>query len=120
MPLAMCGVAMLAIAGTAIAARSPFDGHYIGKRVLTKGPAEACTAEENVSVTIHGGVLTFTNSGLQNYAVAFEPEPDGTFSDTYVDSDGATVEIHGRIAGSILNADVSNAPCEHHWRLQKK
>jgi hypothetical protein len=119
MPLGMCGLAFLAVAGPAVAAGDSFDGVYTGKRVLTKGPGQ-CPAEESVSVTIHDGVLTFTNSALQNYAIGFDPHPDGTFTETHVDAGGDIVEIQGRITGGVLNADVTNPPCEHHWRLEKK
>jgi hypothetical protein len=81
----VCSLAFLAIAEPAIGAADLFDGVYTGKRVLTKGPAESCPAEESVSVTIHDGVLTFTNSALQNYAIGFDPHPDGTFTETHVD-----------------------------------
>jgi len=108
------------MAGPALAAGDSFDGVYTGKRVLTKGPPDACPAEDSVSVIIHDGVLTFTNSALQKFAIGFDPQPDGTFTDTYVDAGGDIVEIRGRIAGNVLNADVTNPPCEHHWRLEKK
>lgn len=118
--LGICAVAFLAIAGPAIAAGDSFDGVYIGKRVLTKGPTGQCPGEEGVSVTIHGGVLTFTNSALQNYAMAFDPHPDGTFSEAHVDVGGDVVEVQGSIAGGVLNADITNPPCQYHWRLTKK
>ena len=120
MPLGMCRLAFLAAAGPAVAAGGSFDGVYTGKRVLTKGPAGSCPAEESVSVTIHGDVLAFTNSALQNYAIGFDPQPDGTFTDTHVDIGGDVVDIRGRVADGVLDADVTNPPCEHHWRLEKK
>ena len=120
MPFGMCSLALLAIAGPAVAAGGSLDGVYTGKRVLTKGPAGTCPAEENVSVTIHGGMLAFTDSALQNYAIGFDPRPDGTFTDTHVDIGGDVVDIQGRITEGVLNADVTNPPCEHHWRLKKK
>jgi hypothetical protein len=73
-----------------------------------------------VSVTIHNGVLTFTNSALQNYAIGFDPHPDGTFTETHVDIGGDIVEIQRRILGGVLSADVTNPPWVHHWRLEKK
>jgi hypothetical protein len=30
------------------------------------------------------------------------------------------VLIHGRIVGNVLDAHVTNGPCEHHWHLTKK
>jgi hypothetical protein len=118
--LGMCSLAFLAVAGPAVAAGDSFDGAYTGKRVLTKGPPEQCPAEESVSVAINGGVLTFTNTALQNYAMGFDPQPDGTFTETHVDAGGRIVEIRGRITGGVINADVTNPPCEHHWRVEKK
>jgi hypothetical protein len=59
-----------------------FDGVYSGKRVLTKGAADStCPSEDDVSVTIHGGTLTFTNSALQNFPQSFDPSPEGQFGD---------------------------------------
>jgi hypothetical protein len=113
-------LALLAIAAPAAEAGSSFDGVYTGKRTLTKGPSQNCPAEESVSVTIHGDVLTFTNSQLQNYPIAFDPRPDGTFTVIHADIGGDIVDIRGRITGRVLNADVSNPPCEHHWRLERK
>ena len=61
----VCSLALLAIAEPAMGgAGDLFDGVYTGKRVLTKGPAGSCQAEESVSVTIHDGVLTFTNGAF--------------------------------------------------------
>ena len=108
------------MAGPVVAAGDSFDGVYTGKRVATKGPLGQCPAEESVSVTINDGVLTVTTSELRNYAIGFDPHPDGTFTVTHVDAGGRVVEIRGRITGGVLNADVINPPCEYHWRLEKK
>jgi hypothetical protein len=62
MHLVACSLAFLGIARPAIGAGDSFDGEYTGKPVLTKGSAATCPAEENVSVTVRGEVLTFTNS----------------------------------------------------------
>jgi hypothetical protein len=44
-----------------------YDGVYTGKRSLTKGTASiTCPAEDDVSVTIQGETLTFTNSALHD------------------------------------------------------
>jgi hypothetical protein len=120
MHLVVCSVACLAIAAPAALAAGPYDGDYVGKRILTKGPTDDCPANENVSVTIQDNVLSFTNSQLQNYAIGFFPEPDGTFTINHVDADGNTSEIRGRIAGGVIEADVNNPPCVHHWQLKKK
>jgi len=111
----------LAIAATAaLGAEHNFDGVYSGKRILTKGPGAQCPAAENVSVTIHGAALHFTNSELKNSVITFYPKKDGSFGEVYVDEGGDTVTIHGRVSGSIIEADVDNPPCEHHWHLQKE
>jgi hypothetical protein len=120
MHLLVCSLVLLSIAAPAVEAGDSFDGEYVGKRVLTKGPADECPADESVSVTIRDNVLTFTNSQLQNYAIGFYPDPDGTFTVTHVDADGNTSEIQGRITGGVLTAEVNNPPCEHHWQLRKK
>jgi hypothetical protein len=78
-----------------------FDGTYKGVRVLTKG-------------------LTFADSQLKNFTMGFNPHPDGSFNQFHVDVGGSVVDIHGRVVGNVLDADVTNAPCEHHWHLQKK
>jgi hypothetical protein len=108
----------LAVAGP-VAAEDMFDGVYTGKRVLTKGSGSQCPGEDNVSVTIHGETLTFTNSALKKFLISFYPHQDGSFSQISVDVDGDTVTIHGRITGSVLDADVTNPPCEYHWHLKK-
>src|SRR5262249_54792617 len=95
-----------------------------GNRPLTRCPNQLwsgrCPTQEDVSVTITDGILTFTNSALRNFAMGFEPHPDGSFSQMHVDIGGDVVDIRGRIVGDTLDADVANAPCEHHWHLQKK
>jgi hypothetical protein len=52
--------------------------------------------------------------------MGFEPHPDGSFRDISTDIEGGSVMIEGRIVGNVLDADVVNAPCEHHWHLTKK
>ncbi|MBV8092687.1 MAG: hypothetical protein JO110_05565 [Acetobacteraceae bacterium] len=116
----ICGVIFLAAAGPTSGAGKAFDGVYTGKRLLTKGPAESCPVEEDVSVTIRGDTLTFTNSALRNFAIGFNPHPDGSFNETYVDIGGVNVFIQGRITGDSIDADVTNAVCEHHWHLKKE
>jgi hypothetical protein len=109
----------LAVVGPALRAENEFDGVYTGKRVLTKGSGPTCPTEEDVSVTIHGATLTFTNSALRNFAMGFVPHPDGSFGEIYTDIGGASVLIRGRIVGDVLDADVSDGPCEHHWHLTR-
>jgi hypothetical protein len=111
----LCSLACLAIAGPVAMAEGQYDGDYAGKRVLTKGPAERCPSEDNVSATIHERVLIFTNSALQNQPLSFDPRPDGTFHLTHVDVGGGYV-----VTGGVLTADVNNPPCEHHWEMEKK
>jgi hypothetical protein len=112
------------VAGSpALGAEHTFDGVYSGKRVLTKGLASGrCPAEDDVSVTIHGETLTFTNSALQKFTEPFYPGPDGSFGQTYTGEGGGTVRYHGRIVGDVMDTDVSNsaiAPREYHWHLKK-
>ena len=115
----ICGVICL-IAGLALSAEYAFDGVYSGKRVLTKGSATPeCPAEDDVSVTIHGETLTFTNSALKKFAEPFYPSPNGSFGQTYTDKGGNVVRYHGRIIGDVIDADVTNPPCEYHWHLKK-
>jgi hypothetical protein len=104
-----------------LAAAGSFDGVYTGTRVLTKGPTSAgCDAREDVSVTISGNILTFTDSELRQFPIEFEPKPDGSFEEISINMGGTTVDIHGRATGSTLDADFSNPPCVHHWHLEKK
>jgi hypothetical protein len=115
----ICGMICLAVAGPALGAEDTFDGVYTGKRVLTKGQGARCPAEDDVSVTIHGEALTFTNSALKNFLISLNPHQDGSFSQISVDIDGDTVTIQGRVTGGVLDADVTNPPCEYHWHLKK-
>jgi hypothetical protein len=115
----VCGIICLVVAAAALGAENTFDGVYTGKRVLTKGQGPRCPAEDDVSVTIHGETLTFTNSALKNFLIEFAPRPDGSFRQIYVDAGGDTVTIQGRETGGFLDADVTNPPCEYHWHLTK-
>jgi hypothetical protein len=60
------------VAGQALSAEPEhkYDGVYTGKRSLAKGAASTtCPAEDEVSVTITGETLTFTNSALKKYTM---------------------------------------------------
>jgi hypothetical protein len=111
------------VAGPALSAepRHQYDGVYRGKRSLTKSSTAStgCPAEEDVSVTITGETLTFTNSGLKKYTMPFDPGPDGSFGETHMEAGGRVVYYHGRIIGDVMDADVKNPPCEYHWHLKK-
>jgi hypothetical protein len=52
--------------------------------------------------------------------MAFYPRQDGAFGSTYTDEGGDVVRIRGRIVGDVIDADVDNPPCEHHWHLKKQ
>jgi hypothetical protein len=118
---AALGLCLAAAGIPALAAEHAFDGVYSGKRVLTKGTASAtCPAEDDVSVTIHGETLTFTNSALKNFTQPFYPRPDGSFGETYTDAGGAVVHYHGHVAGDVMDVDVENPPCEYRWHLKKE
>ena len=109
-------------AGPALSAEPEhkYDGVYTGKRSLTKGTASStCLAEDDVSVTITGETLTFTNSALKNYTMPFDPGPDGSFGQTHMDEGGGVVHYHGRISGDVLDANVENPPCEYQRHLKK-
>jgi hypothetical protein len=114
------GLCLAVSAIVALAAEHAFDGVYSGKRVLTKGSADpTCPAQDDVSVTIHGETLSFTNKALRNFAIGFHPRQGGSFHSTYTDVGGATVDILGQVTGGIIEADVTNRSCEHHWHLKK-
>jgi hypothetical protein len=120
--LAICGVFL--IAGRSLGADHRFDGVYSGKRLLIKGSGSNCPAKENASATIHGQMLTFSDSALQKFTLIFDPDQHGSFEETYADEGGDTVEIHGRVTGDVIDADVTNygtnPPCKHHWHLKKE
>jgi hypothetical protein len=112
----------LAVAGiSAVATENRFDGVYSGKRVLTKGAVSVeCPAEDNVSLTIHGDTVTFIDTEFEKFTQPFDPDQDGSFGETSNAEGGITVHYHGRIVGGVLDADVSNPPCEYHWHMKKK
>jgi hypothetical protein len=120
--LVVAFVLCLAVSGIpALAAEHTFDGDYSGKRVLTKGSVGPdCPAEDDVSVNIHGIAMTFTNSALKKFAIGFFVRKDGSFDQIHTDVDGTTVHVVGRITGDIIEADVDNPPCVHHWHLKKE
>ena len=111
------------VAGSALSAEPEhkYDGAYTGKRSLTKGTASpTCPTEDDVSVTIDGETLTFTNSALKKYTMPFDPSPNGSFGQTHTDESGAVVHYHGRITGDVIEADVATPGCEYHWHLKKQ
>jgi hypothetical protein len=75
-----------------------------------------------VSVTINGATLTFTNSALKKFTLSFYPTQDGSFAQIY--EGGDTVNIRGRVNGDVIEADVTdysaNPPCEYHCHLKKQ
>ena len=111
------GLCLAVAGGPALGAEHTFDGTYSGQRVLTKG---SCAAVDDVSVTIHDETLTFTNSALKKFVMGFYVRQDGSFDQIHTDVDGDTVHVVGRITGDVIDADVTNPPCEYHWHLKKK
>ena len=111
----------LFIGGSAWAA-GPYDGNYTGTRTRIDGPDQLCPAQEDVTASIQGKLLTFSNSKLQNFQIGIDPTPDGSFGDVYPDNEGNSVNIEGRITGGTLDADATNysTKCKHHWHLTKK
>ena len=116
---AICGMMGLAVAGPTLGADA-YDGTYTGTRVLTKGPDQTCPATDDVSVTIHGETLTFTNRSYRNETIMFAPRQDGSFGEIVAGAGGGASFISGRITGDVIDADVTNEPCEHHWHLTKR
>ena len=117
--VAALGLCLAVAVIPALGAEHAFDGVYSGKRVLTKGSNSLCKAEDDVSITIHGEALTFSNSAFKKYVIGFFPRQDGSF-DQIGTADGDTVHILGRITGDVIEADVNNPPCEFHWHLKKQ
>jgi hypothetical protein len=111
----------LAVAGSpALGAEHKFDGVYSGQRVLTKGSNSLCKAEDDVSVTIRGETLTFTNSAFKKSVIGFFPRQDGSFDEIHTDIDGGSVHFVGQVSGDVIEGDVDNPPCEYHWHLKKQ
>jgi hypothetical protein len=111
----------LAVAGSPTrGAEHTFDGDYAGKRVLTKGSVSPdCPAKDNVSVTIKGETLRFTDSTLKEFTMPFYPHKDGSFGQIHTGEGGTNVHYRGRVIGDIIEADVTNPRCEYHWHLKK-
>ena len=104
----------------ALGAEHTFDGVYSGKRVLIKGSDPYCPAEDDVSVIIHGEMLSFTYSALRKFRIGFYPSQDGSFGEISVGEGRNAVQIRGHIVGDIIDADVTNGFCKHHWHLKKE
>jgi hypothetical protein len=109
----------LAVGGPAWGADT-YDGSYTGTRVLTKGPDQTCPSTEDVSLIIYGETLTFTNRSLLSKTIMFAPHQDGSFGEISAGAGGSAVLIRGPITGTVIDADVTNGPCEHHWHLTKR
>jgi len=106
-----------AIAAPAFGAKN-YDGTYTGKRVLTKSIA-GCATQADVSATIGGQTLEATSSGVRDFAIGFVPRPDGSFRMTATSAAGGKALIKGRIAGDVIDADVTIGPCQYHWHLTR-
>jgi hypothetical protein len=116
----LCVMIGLAITEPVLSAGNTFDGVYAGKRVLTKGPNRACPTEDDVSVTIKGSALQVTTSRLRAHPMGFNAHPDGSFGQISSGGPGGyLVFIRGRIRGDVLDADVADRNCEHHWHLTR-
>ena len=114
------GLCLAVVGSLALGAENTFDGIYVGKRALTKGGAGLnCPVEDDVSVTIKGETLTFTSSTLKDFTMPFYPEQDGSFGQIHTGGGGTDVHYRGRVIGDIIEADVTNPPCEYHWHLKK-
>jgi len=113
---------MCLVAGSALSAEPThkYDGVYTGKKSLTKGTASTtCPAEADVSVTITGETLAWTDSAYKNFTQAFDPAPDGSFGETHIDAGGNVFHYHGRIVGEVIDADTDNPDCDYHWHLKR-
>ena len=119
-PLVLIMFAVACFASVCPGVAESFDGSYIGERLLTQGDPSACVDKDAVSVTIHGGTLTFTNSTAKNYTISFSPHSDGSFVELSADIGGDVVDIRGRITGGVLDSDVTSAHCVHHWHLVRR
>jgi hypothetical protein len=62
---------------------------------------------------------TLESVRCQKVVIGFYPGQDGSFSQIYDDEGSDEVRIKGQISGDIIDADVTNPPCEHHWHLTK-
>ena len=62
---------VLAAVIPALGAEHTFDGVYSGKRVLIEGSDPYCPAEDDISVIIHGEMLSFTDSALEKVSNRF-------------------------------------------------
>jgi hypothetical protein len=57
---------------------------------------------------------------MRDFSIGFDPRPDGSFGLISTAIGGASVFIEGRVVAGVLEADVTDGPCEHHWHLTKK
>jgi hypothetical protein len=112
-------IACIVLVVPALGAKNSFNGRYVGKQVLIKGE-KSCPTEENVSVTIKGDDLSFTDSSAKTYMIGFDPDPGGSFSVLDADIGGIEVDIQGRVNGKTLDADLTSDHCQHHWHLEKR
>jgi hypothetical protein len=114
------GLCLAVVGSLALGAQNTLDGIYVGKRVLTNGGAGLnYPVEDDVSVTIKDETLTFTNSTLKDFTMPFYPDQDGSFGQIHTGGGGTDVHYSGRVIGDIIEADVTNPPCEYHWHLKK-
>ena len=104
----------------ALGAEHTFDGVYSGEKSADRRLGSYCPAEDDVSVIIYGEMLSFTDSALRKFRVGFYPGQDGSFGEISVGEGDNAVQIRGRLVGDIIDADVTNGACKHHWHLKKE
>lgn len=120
--LVLCGMICIAVSAPSYGAENTFDGVYTGKKVRQEGPPDSCVAEDDVSVTIAGEILTFTDSTTKNLKIDFHPKRDGSFMKAYDALSDKYLAVQGKITGDVLDAGVFNmyTKCGFHLRLTKQ
>jgi hypothetical protein len=114
-----------ALAGTKLAASSPFDGVYSGKETMTRGggPSVLCTIRTTASVTVSDGRFTYVyDPGAVHIAVNVEIAADGSINGTqrYEQGGQDVAIVSGRMTGNTLEADIGGRACQYHASLKKQ
>jgi hypothetical protein len=113
----------LALAGTAVAASTGYDGGYRGDTTLTRGGESVCgKTSYKTAVSVVNGQFSIVWDPQRHVGINLALQPDGSFSGSqayYVNKTAAQLRASGHIAGNVLDASVEGDYCARSYHLTK-
>lgn len=116
--------ATIAAAQVAYAASPAYDGVYRGEMTRTRGDDSICGKASNQSTfTVVNGQFSILYDPSHRVGVNLEVQSDGSFSGSQpymVGSRRTQLRASGRIANSVLDAQVDGEACSRSYHLTKR